>query len=128
VPIFQLSDELIFPPAHLASEDGILAVGGDTSPERLLLAYSQGIFPWPHRGYPLLWFSPDPRFVLVPQEASISRSLQKSIRKARYRVTCDTTFREVITQCAVNKRPDQDGTWITPEMIEGYCALHEQGL
>lgn len=128
MPIFQLGEELIFPPANLASEDGVLAVGGEPSPERLLLAYSQGIFPWPHEEYPLLWFSPDPRFVLEPASAIIGRSLQKSIRRGRYDIRADTAFREVMLRCAKQKRPGQRGTWITPEMIEGYCALHDRGI
>lgn len=128
MPIFELNNNLVFPPPHLASEDGILAVGGDLNPARILLAYHQGIFPWPHEGYPLLWFCPNPRFVLKPTHALIGKSLRKSIRKSPYIITCDTAFSEVMENCSSNYRPGQDGTWITPEMIEAYTKLHQQGF
>jgi leucyl/phenylalanyl-tRNA--protein transferase len=110
------------------NDDGVVAVGGTPDPETLKAAYSQGIFPWPHDGYPLLWFSPDPRFALVPAEAHLSRSLRKRMRRGPYEVRADTAFAEVIRRCSGKPRPGQDGTWITREMVAGYSALHEQGL
>jgi leucyl/phenylalanyl-tRNA---protein transferase len=128
MPIFELSKDLLFPPTHLASKDGILAVGGDLNSDRLLMAYSLGIFPWPHEGYPLLWFCPDPRFVLKPTEALIGKSLRKIIRQSPYRITCDTAFGNVMEHCSSSYRPGQEGTWITPEMVNAYTKLHEQGF
>ncbi len=127
MPVYLLDKELIFPPPEDANEEGIVAVGGDLHPKRLLLAYQQGIFPWPARGYPLLWFSPDPRFALVPSAAHISRSLRKVIRRGELHVTADLAFAEVIDACAAMPRPHQQGTWITRELREGYLALHELG-
>jgi leucyl/phenylalanyl-tRNA--protein transferase len=127
MPVYLLDKELIFPPPEDANEEGIVAVGGDLCPERLLLAYQQGIFPWPARGYPLLWFSPDPRFALVPTRAHVARSLRKVIRKGELRVTADTAFSDVITACAAVPRPNQQGTWITRELQDGYLGLHELG-
>jgi leucyl/phenylalanyl-tRNA---protein transferase len=126
--IFRLDHRLIFPPPGLAEESGVLAVGGDLSEERLILAYSSGIFPWPHEGLPLLWHSPDPRTVLVPGEIHVGRSLQKTMRRGLYEVRLDTAFRQVMRGCSQKERPNQDGTWITDEMIEGYVALHRRGL
>ena len=126
--IFRLDHRLIFPPPQLAEDSGVLAVGGDLSEERLILAYSSGIFPWPHEGLPLLWHSPDPRTVLVPSEIHVGRSLEKSIRRGTYEVRLDTAFRQVMRGCSQKERPNQDGTWITDEMIEGYVALHRRGL
>lgn len=128
MPVYLLTDELIFPPPDGASEEGVVAIGGDFEPERLILAYSQGIFPWPTEGFPLLWFSPDPRFVLEPKDLQISRSLRKSIRRGRYRVTADQAFEDVIEECGHVPRPGQSGTWITEELVEGYRALHELGF
>jgi len=128
MPIFQLGEALSFPPAQSATKDGIVAVGGDTSPERLLLAYSQGIFPWPHEGYPLLWFSPDPRFVLKPKDVTLSRSLAKAMKRAPYQIKADTAFAEVIANCSRVPREGQDGTWITDEMRDGYTMLHKMGF
>jgi leucyl/phenylalanyl-tRNA--protein transferase len=128
MPVYLLTDELIFPPPEGASPEGVVAIGGDFSPERLLLGYSQGIFPWPTEGFPLLWFSPDPRFVLVPDRIRVSRSLRKRMRKKTYRITTDTAFDEVICACADVPRPGQSGTWITDELIGGYEALHERGF
>jgi leucyl/phenylalanyl-tRNA--protein transferase len=119
---------VLFPPPETANSDGVLAIGGRPDPETLLTAYSQGIFPWPHEGYPLLWFCPDPRFVLVPEQAHVSRSLRKAMRRGGWEVRADTAFRQVIGRCSAKDRPGQDGTWITAEMIRGYTALHEQGL
>jgi leucyl/phenylalanyl-tRNA--protein transferase len=120
------SADLHFPPARLASPEGLLAIGGDLRVERLLEAYRHGIFPWYSTGQPILWWSPDPRMVLFPENLKLSRSLRKVLRGGRYRVTLDARFREVMQSCAA-PRPGQDGTWITPEMIEAYAALHAQG-
>lgn len=127
MPVYLLDKELAFPPPEDANEEGIVAVGGDVSPERLLVAYRHGIFPWPARGYPLLWFSPDPRFALSPRAAHVPRSLRKVIRKRELDVTADTAFADVIDACAAMPRPHQQGTWITSELRDGYLGLHELG-
>lgn len=119
---------LLFPPVSWASPEGVVAVGGQPDPETLKAAYSRGIFPWPHEGVPLLWFSPDPRFVLPPGEAHVGRSLRKEMRSGGFEMRADTAFREVIRGCSARPRPGQDGTWITGEMIAGYTALHEEGI
>lgn len=123
-----LTRAIVFPPPERATPEGIVAVGGDASPERLLAAYQSGIFPWPHEGLPLLWFSPDPRFVLVPGEAHLHRSLRKRARRGTYEVRADTAFEEVMRACSEAPRPGQDGTWITDELIEGYTSLHRMGF
>jgi len=124
----ELDDRLAFPPLHRSGPDGLLAVGGDLRPERLVAAYSQGIFPWPHDGLPLLWFSPDPRMVLDPRRLHVGRSLRARIQHAGFELRFDTAFRQVMEACASAPRPGQQGTWITPAMIEAYCALHARGL
>lgn len=124
--IFKLTDELLFPPPVLARDDGLLAVGGDLSVERLLLAYSMGIFPWYSEGDPLLWWSPDPRMVLVPGEFHCSRRLARTLRQEIFRVTFDQDFAQVIKGCAA-PRADQEETWIVPEMQDAYIRLHEEG-
>ncbi len=126
MPIFQLNSEIAFPPVELTSEIGILAIGGDLSPERLLLGYQNGIFPWYSEGEPILWWSPDPRFVLFPDELRISRSMRKVLLKNLFSFTFDRDFRRVMFECS-RPRKDQPGTWITPEMLDAYCALHEMG-
>lgn len=126
--IFRLDHRLLFPPPKLAEPSGLLAVGGDLRPERLILAYSMGIFPWYSEGTPILWHSPDPRMVLTASELHMGRSLGKVIRRGTYDVRLDTAFRTVIERCATAARPGQDGTWITREMIDAYVALHERGL
>jgi len=128
MPVFLLSEKLEFPPPDLASEEGLVAVGGDASAERLVLAYAQGIFPWPVRGMPLLWFSPDPRFLLWPRDVHVPRSLRRRIRRTDLEVRTDTAFDRVVTQCASTPRPDQDGTWITAGMRRGYADLHARGF
>jgi leucyl/phenylalanyl-tRNA--protein transferase len=128
VPVFRLDDRLVFPPPHLADDSGLLAVGGDLTPERLLLAYSQGIFPWFQRGQPILWHSPDPRMVLLADRLRVPRSLAKAARKTPFRLTLDTAFRRVIDGCASAKRPGQRGTWITPAMRNAYTDLHRRGV
>lgn len=127
MPVFELPLEYIFPDPNLARDDGLLAVGGDLEPERLLLAYVKGIFPWYSDGLPILWHSPNPRFVLRLDDLKIGRSLRKSIRKQLFTVKFDSAFREVISACRAAKRPEQDGTWITSEMQRGYERLHELG-
>ncbi len=118
-----------FPPvsAALKDPDGLLAAGGELTAARLVDAYSHGIFPWFNPGQPILWWSPDPRMVLIPHELKVTRSLSKALRNRAYEVRADTSFRAVMQACA-EPRPQQDGTWITPEMIAAYCALHAQGL
>lgn len=119
----------LFPPVSWASPDGIIAIGGQPDPRTLKMAYRRGIFPWPHdEGFPILWFCPDPRFVLVPEEAHVGRSLRKEMRRGTFEITADTAFREVIHGCAAKPRPGQGGTWITRDMIAGYIALHEEGI
>ncbi len=124
--IFELGEELIFPPVHLAEEDGLLAVGGDLRVERLLLAYSKGIFPWYSQGDPILWWSPRPRMVLFPDEFHCSKRLSRTLRQNKFTVTFDLDFRGVMQGCAA-PRKDDEGTWIIDDMIEAYCELHEQG-
>lgn len=129
MPVFRLHRrDIVFPDPSLAEEDGILAVGGDLSPERLLRAYAEGIFPWFNEGSPILWWSPDPRLVLLPEELHVSASLARTLRRGRYRVTADTAFSRVIRGCSRTDRPGQDGTWITGEMIAAYEELHRLGF
>ena len=119
----------VFPDPNHADADGLVAYGGDLHPQRLLAAYAQGIFPWPHSEVrPMLWFSPDPRVVLVPASVHISRSLRKTLRQRRFEVRLDTAFAQVIRSCASTLRPGQSGTWITAEMIQAYCTLHDMGF
>lgn len=127
MPVFSLNDKLAFPPPHMATREGLLAVGGDLSPERLILAYKNGIFPWYNPGEPILWWSPDPRLVLFPGELHISRSLRRLLRNKRFQVTFNTRFREVIAACAKAKRRAGEGTWITPEMESAYIRLNDLG-
>jgi leucyl/phenylalanyl-tRNA--protein transferase len=124
-----LANNSPFPAVESALQEpnGLLAEGGDLSPERLLAAYRQGIFPWYSEGQPILWWSPDPRMVLFPDELKISRSLARRLKKPDYEVRFDTAFRDVMLACAKTRRPQQDGTWITTDIIEGYCKLHELG-
>lgn len=125
VPVYALSDELAFPPPELARDDGLLAVGGDLSPERLVLAYENGIFPWCSEGSPLLWWSPSPRFVLLPDELHVGRTLRKLRRRSPYRLSLDEAFPQVIRNCAKVPRPGQHGTWIRRDIIAAYIRLHE---
>mgnify|MGYP003563059086 CR=1 FL=1 len=127
MPVFTLSKRLSFPPPHLAIEEGLLAVGGDLSSERILLAYRNGIFPWYSPGEPILWWSPDPRLVLYPDELRISKSLHKIIKRKKFSLTMDKAFDDVIQACAGVKRSYGEGTWITAEMKAAYCELHRQG-
>jgi leucyl/phenylalanyl-tRNA--protein transferase len=129
MPVFLLpEDEIGFPDPQLAEEDGLLAVGGDLSPMSLLTAYSLGVFPWFNEGDPILWWSLNPRLLCFPDEAKFSKSLLGRIRRKEYQIKIDTSFREVITCCASTYRPDQIGkTWITNDVIDAYCKLHELG-
>jgi leucyl/phenylalanyl-tRNA--protein transferase len=127
MPVFSLSDRLSFPPPHLAIREGLLAVGGDLSPERLLLAYRQGIFPWYSPGEPILWWSPDPRLVLYPAELRISRSLRRTVRRKPFSITFDQAFAAVVRACAETRRSYGHGTWITEEMQAAYAELHRIG-
>jgi leucyl/phenylalanyl-tRNA---protein transferase len=128
VPIFRLPREPIFPDPALAEPDGLLAVGGDLSPRRLLTAYAEGIFPWFDEDSPILWWSPDPRLVLEPSALHVPSSLRRTLRRGRYRVTADAAFEQVIRSCASRERPGQEGTWITPGMAAAYVALHGLGF
>ena len=125
--IFRLTKQLIFPNPELAEPDGLLAVEGDLSTERLLLAYQSGIFPWYSDDTPILWYSPHERFVLFPAELNISSSMRRVLNSGRFRVTFDTCFAGVIEACSVVERKDQDGTWITSDMKAAYIKLHEEG-
>ncbi len=125
--IADLVAQVPFPDPDRANADGLLAYGGDLEPERLLAAYAQGIFPW-YESPPILWYSPDPRALLFPDDLLINRSLAKNLRRHRFSVSMDTDFRSVIEACARAPRPGQSGTWINSDMIEGYCALHELGF
>lgn len=125
--IFRLDEHLIFPKPDLAEPDGLLAVGGDLSIERLLLAYQNGIFPWYSDDTPILWYSPHERFVLFPDELKVSKSMRQVLRSGKLRVTVDTYFNDVITACSTAPREGQDGTWIVPDMIAAYNRLHLEG-
>lgn len=128
--IFALDNDLWFPPVHLAEPDGLLAIGGDLSPERLLLAYRHGIFPW-YEESPLLWWCPDPRLVLYPDELKISKSMRPVLKKKEseggFSFTVNKAFREVIRQCKTILRPGQEGTWITEDVEKAYTRMHELG-
>ncbi len=126
MPLFALDNELIFPPVHLAEPDGLLAFGGDLSMERLLLAYESGIFPW-YQGKDILWWCPDPRFVLFPQDLKISKSMQQLLRRNAFEFTVNQAFARVIHQCKTTKRKDQPGTWITDAVEAAYNQLHRCG-
>lgn len=123
-----LTDALVFPPPSWATNEGLIAVGGDLRPERLVLAYGSGIFPWPHEGLPLLWFCPDPRMILRPNEVHVSHSLRKVMKRKKLRVTLDRAFGRVMRGCARTPRSHEQGTWITQEMIDAYTRLHHLGL
>lgn len=125
--VFRLGHELIFPDPSLADDDGWLAVGGDLLPERLLLAYRHGIFPWYSEGDPICWYSPHERFVIYADEVHVSGSMQRLLRSGRYTATEDQDFAAVIRHCADMPRAGQDGTWITPEMMDAYIRLHDIG-
>ena len=126
--MYHLSQDLFFPPIDDADPYGVLAIGGDLSVARLLLAYQSGIFPWFEEGEPITWWSPDPRMVLFLEELVISKSMRNILNRNLFTVTFNTHFREVITHCQKMKRDGQNGTWITNDMIEAYCKLHALGI
>ena len=126
-PITFLDDRLLFPAVDMANPEGLLAVGGDLSPERLLMAYKNGIFPWFNEDSLILWWSPDPRMVLFPKKIKISKSMRNTLNKGKFKVTKDKAFKEVIQHCARAYRPGQKGTWITDKMTEAYIRLHQNG-
>jgi leucyl/phenylalanyl-tRNA--protein transferase len=127
MPVYRLGKALGFPPPEAAEATGLLAVGGDLEPERLLLAYSLGIFPWYGEGQPILWHAPDPRAVLFPSRLRVSRSLRKAIRRRPFQLKLDTAFEAVVRACAEVPRPGDPGTWITAEMRRAYVRLHALG-
>ena len=129
MPVYWLSkDDITFPPAYLANQDGILALGGDLSVERLLEAYKNGIFPWFNNNDPFIWWSPDPRFVLYPKDLKVSKSMRPYFNQKKFQVTVDQQFETVMRNCQQVKREGQGGgTWITESMVEGYVELHNAG-
>ena len=127
MPLFVLDNELVFPDVRNADEDGLLAIGGDLSEQRLLLAYRSGIFPW-YEGAYILWWSPDPRFVLFPEEIKISRSMKQLLKKDFFQFTINKDFEQVINHCKTTTRKGQEGTWITDEVKKAYTHLHQKGI
>lgn len=127
MPVYQLGPDIVFPPPRLAHPSGILAVGGDLQPERLLEAYRHGIFPWPMEEEPLVWWSPNPRFVLFPEKLHVTKNTERLIRSRRFLVTVDQNFPAVIHACKTVTRKGQDNTWITDDMEAAYVALHRLG-
>jgi len=128
MPVYQLDQRLVFPPPEHALDDGLLAIGGDLRPERLVLAYASGIFPWHEDRLGPWWYSPDPRLVLEPARLVVGRSLRKTLRKGLYRVTLDRAFSAVVAGCARAPRPGQEGTWISRGFRRAYGELHQLGL
>ena len=128
MPIFRLPEEIIFPDSQLAEPDGLLAVGGDLVPARILAAYQRGIFPWYSEGEPILWWSPAPRLVLFPENFHLPKRLARTIRKNIFDVRADTAFAQVIAACASIRQAAGEGTWITEEMRNAYISLHELGF
>jgi leucyl/phenylalanyl-tRNA--protein transferase len=125
--MYYLDEDIWFPKVQEATEDGLLAIGGDLSAERLMHAYRHGIFPWFEERQPILWWSPDPRMVLFPNELKISKSMKQVLRNTSFKITVNHAFNDVIHECSVAKREGQSGTWITKEMINAYIGLHELG-
>lgn len=123
-----LTEKLLFPNPENSTEDGLLAIGGDLSVERLMLAYNSGIFPWFEDDQPILWWSPDPRMVLFPEKFKVSKSLRKTLNSKKFKITFNQNFADVIKYCANATRKGQTGTWITQEMQKAYIALHKAGL
>lgn len=128
MPVYRIPSVHLFPHPSQAEADGLLGIGGDLDPRRLLLAYASGIFPWYSEGQPILWFSPDPRFVLFPEELHVGRSLRKRIKRGDYEIRLDTDFPAVLRHCKQADRPGQRGTWITRDMQRAYTELHLQGF
>ena len=122
-----LDNKLYFPPVETADEEGLLAIGGDLTTERLLLAYHSGIFPWYNEQQPILWWSPDPRFVLFPNDLIVSKSMDKILKQKKFQFTFNKAFTQVIQNCKTISRKNQDGTWITPAIQQAYTQLHQQG-
>lgn len=127
MPVFRLPQQLVFPDPELAEPEGLLAVGGDLSPPRLLLAYTMGIFPWFNEGDPILWWSPDPRCILEPGGLKVSRSLGRVLRRGEFTITFDRAFNQVVDNCGGLRRQSGEGTWITAGMASAYGRLHELG-
>lgn len=123
-----LSDNLFFPDVTMANEHGLLAIGGDLRIERLVLAYKNGIFPWYSEDQPILWWSPNPRFVLFPENLKISKSMKNILKKDNFKVTYNRAFEEVVSICSEIPREGQEDTWITQDMLEAYIALHKKGF
>ena len=123
-----LNETIEFPPLTEANSEGLLAVGGDLSPERVLYAYQNGIFPWYESDQPILWWAPDPRFVLYPHKLKVSKSTKQILKNQSFKITVNRNFKDVIQACANVKREAQSGTWITDKMIETYCELHQRGI
>ncbi len=127
MPVFELIDEIFFPPVELAEPNGLLAMGGDLSPDRLLAAYQKGIFPWYNQEDPLLWWFTSPRMVLVPHQIHIPKRISRYYRKFKPTISFDSDFSQVINQCATIRNETEEGTWLQPEMIEAYIHLHKLG-
>ncbi len=127
MPFIVPGDDFEFPPVEEADEDGLLLIGGQLSPAKILEAYGKGIFPWYNEAEPVLWWSPDPRFVLFPGELHVSRSMNKIFRQNKFEFRTDTAFEQVISQCRIITREGQDGTWITDEIQSSYTELFKQG-
>ena len=125
--MFVITKELVFPPVEEADEDGLLAMGGDLSTERLLLAYKNGIFPWYNEEEPVCWWSPDPRFVLFPEKLKVSKSMHTVLQNGRFRFVFNKNFKQVMENCKSIPREGQDGTWIQPAIIDAYTKLHQLG-
>jgi leucyl/phenylalanyl-tRNA---protein transferase len=129
MPVFRLPNkEIAFPPPHLAESNGLLAIGGDLRPERLVWAYQNGIFPWFEEDGLFYWYAPDPRCVLFPSELKVHKSMRSIFNQQKFRYTLDTCFRDVMRSCSGHPREGQDGSWISDAFIEGYTALHELGI
>ncbi len=128
MPVFRLTDALLFPSPEFAEDDGLLAVGGDLKPERLVMAYSLGIFPWYSQGDPILWWSTAPRLVLFPEEFHLPKRLKRIVNAGTFTVTVDTSFAEVLEGCSTASGRDEHGTWITQEMRQAYLELHKYGF
>jgi leucyl/phenylalanyl-tRNA--protein transferase len=128
MPVWLSPFDIYFPKPESADSEGIVAYGGDLSPRRLLIAYSKGIFPWYNEGEPILWWSPDPRMVLFPDEIKIAKSMRSFFNQGKFKVTYDIDFQGVMTQCMQANREGQYGTWINPDMIAAYTALHKMGF
>ncbi len=128
MPVYQLDERVLFPDPREANESGVIAVGGDLSVERLVLAYQMGIFPWFSEGMPIIWHCPEERMVIPLAEAHVGKKIRQLVRNHQWRITMDQSFSQVIGACSKVPRDDQDGTWITGDMHHAYCALHERGF